>query len=512
MLDAIAAAAVPLAVSNLIGSALLALAAALFQRGLRCPRIARCMWVFALLKAMSPAAIGIAVWTSGGTAVPSALPDTGFVENAVPAVPIADGALFESGSPAVVQTRPQPIVWSQSACVLAVGMMGSVVVLLATSTRIWRFRRLLRQVATPAPVEVQELATQTAERIGLRRLPALRVVPCRISPLIWWIVGRPQLVLPAALLQGEEDALRYALAHELMHLRRRDHWVRGLEQLASVLCWWNPVVAIARRGLRSSEELCCDRDVLTAFKTAPADYAAALLKVAELLAPPALRPPALASPLTAGGSLKRRVEMILSSDRAAPASRLRRRLSLLAAAAILPVGVSAATDPPQEPGQPAAEIVEPPAAVEENAAEHAAASKQDEATEANRDVTTTVADCGPPADDGGAADRETLILRQLTEGLISVETARTELAKLRREAELRRWNAAQPPAILRGSSSWPAGGRTFGPLLLNDGGQNATEKTAVELSELRRRVADLRARTIDGYRARGIHDYYVRLL
>ena len=67
------------------------------------------------------------------------------------------------------------------------------------------------------------------------------------------------------------------LAHELAHLRRRDHWVRRLEMVAAVLHWWNPLFWIARKKLRSDAELACD-----AWAAGHADrraYAEALLEV-----------------------------------------------------------------------------------------------------------------------------------------------------------------------------------------------------------------------------------------
>jgi beta-lactamase regulating signal transducer with metallopeptidase domain len=67
----------------------------------------------------------------------------------------------------------------------------------------------------------------------------------------------PVLLLPRDLLDeltpDERDAL---LAHELAHVRRRDHWVRLLELAATALFWWYPVAWWARAALRRAEERC----------------------------------------------------------------------------------------------------------------------------------------------------------------------------------------------------------------------------------------------------------------
>ena len=100
------------------------------------------------------------------------------------------------------------------------------------------------------------------------------------------------------------EFLEMVVAHELAHLRRRDHLVRWVEWAATVLFWWNPVLWLARRGLRENEELCCDALVLSALDTDPNTYANSLLDALELLATPALRPPVVASQMTSGGSLE----------------------------------------------------------------------------------------------------------------------------------------------------------------------------------------------------------------
>ena len=56
-------------------------------------------------------------------------------------------------------------------------------------------------------------------------------------------------------MQFEQDAV---LAHELAHLKRRDHWVRRLEAIVLGLYWWYPGAWWARRQLERAEEECCD--------------------------------------------------------------------------------------------------------------------------------------------------------------------------------------------------------------------------------------------------------------
>src|SRR5205823_1196392 len=116
------------------------------------------------------------------------------------------------------------------------------------------------------------------------------------------------------------DQREAVLAHELTHLRRKDHWVRRLEVLALGLYWWFPVAWLAVRRLRDAEEACCDAWVVWALPGRAAAYAEALVETVAFVSRPGW------VPLASGGAaraaaLKRRLTMILSNN---PAPRSRR--------------------------------------------------------------------------------------------------------------------------------------------------------------------------------------------
>ena len=118
-----------------------------------------------------------------------------------------------------------------------------------------------------------------AARLGLRRAPPVLLVPARIPPMLWPHRGGPRLLLPAGLLPDlQADELDALLAHELAHVRRRDHWVRLVEIAATALFWWYPVTWWARRALRRAEERCCDEWVLRLLPRSAEAYANGLLK------------------------------------------------------------------------------------------------------------------------------------------------------------------------------------------------------------------------------------------
>ena len=148
-----------------------------------------------------------------------------------------------------------------------------------------RFRRLVRS-ARPAPAASRRNGPRrVAFRLGLHRVPTIGLVPAPRAADALGIVRRPaaaDLARRALVSSGcvQQDAV---LAHELAHLKRRDHWVRRLEAVVLGLYWWYPGAWWARRQLERAEEECCDAWVVWALPSAAGSYAEALVATAVFL-------------------------------------------------------------------------------------------------------------------------------------------------------------------------------------------------------------------------------------
>lgn len=211
-------------------------------------------------------------------------------------------------------------------------LIGTTFWLLISVRRIVAFRKSLR-LASPAPAELQELAATLAHRLGLKRSPHIVLVPGQLSPVLWSLGGRPQIILSAGLLDRLDDGERRSLLlHELAHYRRGDHWVRLVELAATGLYWWYPVSWWLRRELRLAEELCCDAWVVESLPDQRRAYAEALVKTAGWLSAPALVPGSTGIGSTHG--IEQRITRIM---RDSPVARVPRGLKALIA--ILAVGL-----------------------------------------------------------------------------------------------------------------------------------------------------------------------------
>jgi beta-lactamase regulating signal transducer with metallopeptidase domain/biotin carboxyl carrier protein len=228
------------------------------------------------------------------------------------------GAVTGSPEPARPLVPRRPATWEiaskKAVPLLALSwLLGAVVWWSLVGLHSARFSRMIRS-ARPAPAELRERIGRVAERLGLRNIPMACLLPVRMSPMVWVpLAGPPHLVLPeelwALLDAAQQDAI---LAHELAHLKRRDHWVRRLEALACGLYWWDPVAWWARREVERAEERCCDALVLLALPTASGAYAEALVMTAAYLSGLRRLFPLGASGVGSLSPLTERLEMILS--------------------------------------------------------------------------------------------------------------------------------------------------------------------------------------------------------
>ena len=228
--------------------------------------------------------------------------------------------------------------WHWTHAAMAVWLAGSGVWLIVAFVRLIRFHLALRRTL-PASKDVQDWADAAAAKLGVTNY-RLRIAEAYLSPLVWPI-GRPTILLSRELIeQLSSEETQSLLAHELAHLRRKDHWVRWLELAVTAAYWWHPVVWWARRMIRSAEERACDAWVVWAFPETARGYAAALFKTVQFATEPRRVAPVLASRLTPGGDLKERIEHVMNATWKRRLSLPIRSAILLAACLVLPLSLS----------------------------------------------------------------------------------------------------------------------------------------------------------------------------
>ncbi|MCR8558415.1 M48 family metalloprotease [Mucilaginibacter sp. BJC16-A38] len=100
-------------------------------------------------------------------------------------------------------------------------------------------------------------------------------VPCMVGYF------KPVILLPfslATFLSAEE--IEAILLHELAHIKRNDYLVNMLQQVISILLFFNPCAQLINRIINEERENCCD-DLVVEATADPIIYAKALLKLEQ---------------------------------------------------------------------------------------------------------------------------------------------------------------------------------------------------------------------------------------
>ncbi len=172
-------------------------------------------------------------------------------------------------------------VWIASGWIL--GVLAQCLLLARSIRRI----ATIREAATPIDEfpELQRIADRCRALADAMRVraAAFRIAGAELSPFSCGLF-RPVVILPLALLARlSEEEVEAIVAHELGHIRRRDHLVNAVQVACETALFFNPFVWWISARIREEREHCADDDAARASD--PLLYARALYRAATHAAP-----------------------------------------------------------------------------------------------------------------------------------------------------------------------------------------------------------------------------------
>ena len=188
------------------------------------------------------------------------------------------GNVAARGTDAATWSPAAPISWA--ALALYVWAAGATVILarmlLGLIAVQWMSRRIPEVTGAPWLAQARALASG----LGLSRVRFL-AARAGTMPMAWGIF-RSSVLVPADADTWPAHRVRVVLLHELAHVKRRDCLTHLVAQLACAAYWFNPLVWMAARRLRTERERACD-DLVLASGTRGSDYADQLLDIARVM-------------------------------------------------------------------------------------------------------------------------------------------------------------------------------------------------------------------------------------
>lgn len=305
------------ALSNTLFACGLALLTLVVARLSRNPHLAHTLWLLVLIKLVTPSFVEIPI--AGPLAVAQRQLPTGVpaIKTHSSLVPTSDFTHAHTQRSPTLDTRgrvvtatAQPTAFRWSDILLSGWFLGTIVFIGVALRRKVNLSRLIAQ-SPPAKTDLVDDANWIAARMGLPVSPRIRTTTARISPLITGTGRRAVILLPQRMLTGmSRDQTHTVLAHELAHLRRRDHLVQLLKFVVLAGQWFNPIAWWASRQLERSQEECCDAWVVWALPNLRRAYGNTLLQTVEFLTEPRFRP-VVSETCMSHCNLERRIEMVM---------------------------------------------------------------------------------------------------------------------------------------------------------------------------------------------------------
>ncbi len=183
------------------------------------PALGHLLWLVILLRLAVPLAPSL----PGGRHREQIFSLPGLVEIVAPSVGAGGAEAAMSSSVSLWMAAALSVGWIAGMTILGFGLLHK--------SRRW-FYRLHRESEAADEATLEELSFAAA-RVGVRRLPRVRrlLAGSRLpAPFLWGVV-KPTLILPARTAEPwNKDEAQTVLIHELVHLRRGDHYVHLLQR------------------------------------------------------------------------------------------------------------------------------------------------------------------------------------------------------------------------------------------------------------------------------------------
>ena len=245
------------------------------------PSLHYCIWLLLIVRLIMPVTIdsGLNLFTIPAESVPvseNVQASTADVVNTDIYIP--DESISETSNNAVtdfsrqsngihqprVSAEPaaaKPFNWST--LLLYVWITGAA---LSISYLFWSYiylKKRIRKSAVSPNAVLSDIFHQCVRELGIKRNIRMVLQEEISSPAL---LVFPVMLIPADIMQTmDKQQIAFAVKHELMHYRRKDHIVCLLLSLLQAVYWFNPFVWLAYRQIRMDMETACDSMVVKAM-------------------------------------------------------------------------------------------------------------------------------------------------------------------------------------------------------------------------------------------------------
>lgn len=123
-------------------------------------------------------------------------------------------------------------------------------------------RNILQSGKTITDPSLQRIVDQCKSELRITKKLTVKTSIRVHAPMVAGVF-RPHIMLPAALTERFTDGeIRHALLHEMTHYKNKDVFINYLMCIFQILYWFNPLVYLVFKEMRTDREIACDMAVL----------------------------------------------------------------------------------------------------------------------------------------------------------------------------------------------------------------------------------------------------------
>lgn len=143
--------------------------------------------------------------------------------------------------------------WLVIAIIWVIGMIG----LIAYNVcRHWYFLKIVNRWSEEiTKQDILNVLNNLRIEMKIKPYVKMKTCPAIASPMIIGFFN-PVILLPST--EIAVDELTFILRHELIHLKRKDLWIKALTLVVTAVHWFNPVVYIMAKAIAVQCEISCD--------------------------------------------------------------------------------------------------------------------------------------------------------------------------------------------------------------------------------------------------------------
>lgn len=242
------------------------------------PQLKYALWFLVVLRLCIPVTFesGLHLFTvealptsTAASAMPASQAQTGGATAPQTTAPQLDGGTIVTQPQTVDTERPalvraaMRLSWQQ--WLLLVWAAGFLLVFGASAALMIQLRLRLRRLGCEPGEKTTALYEQIKEQMQIRGRVPLLLMPDITSPALT-VEPLPRLLLPDRLIfAANAESMAFAMAHELMHYKRKDYLVCLLLLLLRAVYWFHPVAWALLHLMRLDMETACDSMVVSRF-------------------------------------------------------------------------------------------------------------------------------------------------------------------------------------------------------------------------------------------------------